>query len=44
MARMITEDGLAEKCSKNAAKIRETHSIEKISKKWLEVIKSVNGD
>lgn len=44
MARMITEDGLAEKCSKNAAKIRETHSIEKISKKWLEVIKNVNGD
>lgn len=44
MARMITEDGLAEKCSKNAAKIRETHSVEKISEKWLEVIKSVNGD
>ena len=38
MARMITEDGLAEKCSKKAAEIRETHSIEKISEKWLEII------
>lgn len=41
MVRMITEEGLAEKCSKNAAKIRETHSIEKISKKWLEVINNL---
>lgn len=41
MARMITEEGLAEKCSKNAAKIRETHSIEKISEKWLEVINNI---
>ncbi len=41
MARMITEKGLAEKCSKNAAKIRETHSIEKISEKWLEVINNI---
>lgn len=38
MVRMITEIGLAEKCSKNASKIRETHSIEKISQKWLDVI------
>lgn len=44
MVRMITEEGLAEKCSKNATKIKETHSTEKISKKWLEVIKNVNGD
>lgn len=44
MVRMITEDGLAEKCSKNAVKIRETHSIENISEKWLEVIKSINKD
>ena len=41
MARMITEDGLAEKCSKNAIKIRETHSIEKISEQWIEVINNV---
>lgn len=41
MVRMITEDGLAEKCSKNAAKIRETHSIEIISNKWIEVINSI---
>lgn len=41
MVRMITEEGLAEKCSKNASKIGETHSIEKISEKWLEVIKNI---
>lgn len=41
MARMITEEGLAEKCSKNAAKIRESHSIEKISEKWLNVINNI---
>lgn len=41
MIRMITEEGLAEKCSKNASKIKETHSIEKISRKWLEVINNV---
>ena len=41
MVRMITEDGLAEKCSKNAAKIRVTHSIEKISEQWLEVINNI---
>lgn len=41
MVRMITEDGLSEKCSKNAAKIRETHSIEKISEKWLDIIRNV---
>lgn len=41
MARMITEKGLAEKCGKNAAEIRNTHSLEKISKKWLEAIEKV---
>lgn len=44
MVRMITEEGLAEKCGRNAAEIRETHSAEKISEKWIEVIKNVNGD
>lgn len=41
MVRMISEEGLAEKCSKNAAKIRDTHSIEKISEKWLNIIDNI---
>lgn len=41
MVRMISEEGLSEKCSKNAAEIRKTHSMEKISKKWIEVITKV---
>ncbi len=41
MARMIAEKGLADKCSKNAAKIRDSHSIEKISEKWLNVINNI---
>lgn len=41
MVRMITEDGLAEKCSKNAAKIRSTHSIKTITKQWLDVIERI---
>ena len=41
MARMISENGLAEKCGKNAAKIRDSHSIEKISQKWLDVINNI---
>lgn len=42
MIRMISEDGLAEKCGNNAAKIRETHSVEKIAERWLQVIESVS--
>ena len=38
MIRMISEDGLAEKCGNNAAKIRETHSVEKIAEQWLDVV------
>lgn len=41
MKRMITEEGLAEKCGRNAAEIKETHSIERIAKKWLEVIEKI---
>lgn len=41
MVRMIAEEGLAEKCSKNAALIRDSHSVEKISKKWLNVINNI---
>lgn len=41
MLRMIEDDKLAEKCSLNAAKIRDTHSCEKISKKWLDYIESL---
>lgn len=41
MVRMITEKGLAEKCGKNAAEIRNTHSLEKIARKWLEVIENI---
>lgn len=41
MVRMITEEGLAEKCSRNATEIRETHSIKIISEKWLDIIKNI---
>lgn len=41
MIRLISEKGLAEKLSENAAKIRETHSVEKIAKKWLDVINDI---
>ncbi len=44
MSRMITEDGLSEKCGKNAAKIRETHSLEKISEKWIKIINMVETE
>ena len=41
MIRMITEEGLSKRCSKNAAKIRETHSIENIAEKWIEIINKI---
>ena len=40
MIRMVTEEGLAEKCSKNASKIRETHSVEKISEQNIGTVES----
>lgn len=41
MIRMATEKGLAEKCSKNAAKVKQTHSVEKIASAWIKVIEFV---
>lgn len=38
MKRIVAEDGLAEKLSCNAVKIREEQSLEKITKKWMEII------
>ncbi len=43
MHRMVNEEGLAEKCGKNAALVRETLSVEKIAEQWLDVIEKVNG-
>ena len=43
MHRMINEEGLAEKCGKNAALVRATLSIEKIAEQWIDVIEKVNG-
>ena len=43
MHRMANEEGLAEKCGKNAALVRETLSIEKIAQQWLDVIEEING-
>jgi len=43
MHRMVNEEGLAEKCGKNAALVRETLSIEKITQQWLDVIEEING-
>lgn len=39
MKRMIEEPGLAEKCGRNAAKVREVLSIEQITDQWLEMIR-----
>ena len=41
MIRMVTEKGLAEKCSKNAAKVKQTHSVEKIAGEWIKIIEYV---
>ncbi len=37
MHRMANEEGLAEKCGKNAAKVREALAVKKIAEQWLEV-------
>lgn len=39
MIRMASEPELIEKISQNAINITKTHSVEEISKKWIEVIK-----
>ena len=41
MKKIAADEGLREKCSKNAAKVREDLSLEKISDNWLEFIESV---
>ncbi len=41
MKRMIEDDELREKCSKNAARVREILSADNIAKQWIEYIESV---
>ncbi len=41
MCRMAENEKLSAKCSENAAKVRETHAVEAIAPKWLEVINSI---
>lgn len=41
MHRMVNEQGLAEKCSKNAVLVRENLSVRKIAGQWLDVIENV---
>lgn len=36
MCRMADDKELSKKCSENASKVRETHKVEAIAKKWLE--------
>ncbi|MBQ3128903.1 MAG: glycosyltransferase [Clostridia bacterium] len=38
MKRIVEEEGLAEKLSRNAVKIREEQSLDKIIEKWTEII------
>ena len=38
MKRVVSEEGLAQKLSHNAVKIREDQSLEKITGKWMEII------
>ena len=38
MKEFVENPGLAEKCSENAAKIREKLSAKKIARQWLNVI------
>lgn len=41
MKRMIEDEALRLKCSLNAAKVKESHAVEKIAEKWLQYIDSV---
>ncbi len=41
MKRMIEDEELCNKCSKNAAKVRKTHNAESIAKQWINYIESV---
>ena len=41
MIRMVGEDGLMEKCSRNASEIRNTHAVCNIVKQWITVIDAI---
>ena len=41
MVKMATDKEFSERCSGNAAKVREELSVQSIAKQWIEVIKSV---
>lgn len=41
MCRMVSEEGLAEKCSQNAYKVREELSVESIVNQWLDAVESL---
>lgn len=41
MCRMVSEEGLAEKCSRNAHKVRDELSVESIVNQWLNVIEAL---
>lgn len=41
MIKMAQDKELSDKCSKNAAKVREELSVYSVAQKWIEVIKSV---
>lgn len=40
MCRMADDKKLSERCSKNAAKVRETHNVKTIAAKWLDAIEN----
>lgn len=44
MKRIIEEPALAQKCGKNAAKIRQEQSVERIVDQWIGVIESAQGE
>lgn len=42
MCRMVEDKELADKCSRNAARVRKTHKVESIAAQWLELIEKIN--
>ena len=41
MCHIVEDKELSDKCSHNASKVRETHAVEAIAEKWLEIIKTI---
>ena len=41
MCRMVEDKELTDKCSRNAAKVRETHKVESIAAQWLKQIEKI---